>query len=196
MTRYDVRGLQLEIGDDPRVYAPSDDTFLMLRAIEVGRENVLEIGTGSGMISVWCARRGARVVCTDINPHAVRLARANASRNHVKLEVIRCDMFGPFRGMFDVVIFNPPYLPTEPGDVTGDRWLDAALNGGRDGREFLRLFMNNVGLHMGKQARAYILRSSLAGPVTLGRDGLKERTVASLALDFEKLHVHEITRSH
>jgi release factor glutamine methyltransferase len=204
LPRYDIRGKALDILELEQVYPPSDDTFLMLNAIEIGRkrsqyggpERVLEIGTGTGITAIYCARRGATVVGTDINPHAVRLARLNAARNRVALGVIRTDMFNGINFRFDVVIFNPPYLPTKKADLTGDRWLDASVSGGRDGKEFIRLFMNTVGYHFNEKGRAYILVSSLAGKVDLGRDGFESKVIASVHLGFHDLEVHEIWRSH
>jgi release factor glutamine methyltransferase len=204
MPDYVINGKNIRIRELEQVYPPSDDTFLMLNSIEVGKRNgaqggperVLEIGTGSGIISIYCAKMGASVVCTDINPWAVRLARANAVRNRVSLEAIRTDMFAGLNHRFDVVIFNPPYLPTDKEDVTGDRWLDASVNGGRDGKEFIRRFMNTVGYHFNDTGRAYILVSSFAGKVDLGRDGFESRVVCSVHLNFHDLAVHEIKRSH
>jgi len=204
MPDYVIKGRNLKIREMEQVYPPSDDTLLMLNSIEVGKrrgehggpERVLEIGTGSGIIGIYCAKMGASVVCTDINPWAVRLARSNAARNRVSIEAIRTDMFRGLNSRFDVVIFNPPYLPTGKEDVTGDRWLDASVNGGRDGKEFIRQFMNTVGSHFEDTGRAYILVSSLAGKVDLGRDGFESRAVGSVHLNFHDLAVHEIKRSH
>ncbi len=66
---------------------------------------VLEIGTGSGYIAA-ALKEVADVIATDINPHAVCAAKQKG------VEVVRTDLADGLRGPFDLVIFNPPYLPT------------------------------------------------------------------------------------
>ena len=113
----------------PEVYAPAEDTWLLLRAAREecrDGERVLEIGCGSGAVSGALCQR-ARVLATDINPHAVQEARDRG------VEVLRTDLFSGICGQFDLILFNPPYLPTDP-DERMDDWLEYALDGGPDGR--------------------------------------------------------------
>ena len=98
---------------------------------------VLEVGTGSGHIAASLAGRAALVVALDINPHAVRAARRR------DVEVIRADLFAGVRGPFDLVLFNPPYLPTAP-DERLDDWLEYALDGGPDGRRTIARFLDGL----------------------------------------------------
>jgi len=124
--RSPVKGIELEIREAAGVYGPLDDTFLMIEAlenIELGKK-VLELGTGTGMIAIYCSKRGAEVTATDINEEALRLARENAELNGERIEFIKSDLFEAVKGRFDAAIFNPPYLPDEePRDV--------ALDGGK-----------------------------------------------------------------
>ncbi len=78
--------------------------------------NVLDMGTGSGVVAVFAAQWAARVVAVDVNPAAVRCARINVLLNEVddRVEVREGNLFAPVRAaLFDVVLFNPPYLPGE-----------------------------------------------------------------------------------
>ena len=62
------------------VYVPSDDTFALLEeALKVVRETdcVLEVGTGSGIISKFLSKKAKSVIATDINPYAIKNARIN-----------------------------------------------------------------------------------------------------------------------
>lgn len=81
----------------PNVYAPGFFTDSMWFARElpviVGQGSVLEVGTGTGIISIACARAGARVTATDINPDAIKNARQNALRNNVYIQLIDSDLF-------------------------------------------------------------------------------------------------------
>lgn len=74
-----------------------------------------EIGAGSGMVAIWCARRGAQVTASDISKSAVAAIQANAARNRVDMQVIHADLFeGMPAQTFDLIIINPPYYPGEP----------------------------------------------------------------------------------
>jgi len=109
-----------------QVYSPAEDSYLLLRAAlrEVRlTDRVLEVGTGSGYVAAELVGRAAQVVTTDINPHAVECARARG------LAAVRTDLFAGLSGPFDLVIFNPPYLPTAPEERIDD-WLEHALDGG------------------------------------------------------------------
>jgi len=110
----------LAIEMHPEVYEPSEDTFQLLEVINVKKDDkVLEIGTGSGLISLACTQNGANVVCTDINPFAVELAKKNFLVNNALLngnyDIRLGNLFDvlTFDDKFDIIIFNPPYLPTK-----------------------------------------------------------------------------------
>lgn len=194
MPGYKVNGVELIIEDHPQVYPPSDDTLLLAGSIGPVRGRVLEIGTGSGLIAVLCARLGARVVATDINPHAVRLARHNAARNGVGVDSVETDLFDGIRGAFDIVVFNPPYLPTTRGDITGDRWLDVSVDGGPDGLGPARRFLAGLESHLSPEGRAFTLYSSLSGGRLEAPAGFASSAVAEKKLVFELLTVLEVHR--
>jgi release factor glutamine methyltransferase len=140
------------------VYQPAEDTFLLLRAAEkevTPDDRVLEIGVGSGYISsrlVSCRM----VAGTDINPHAVRTAY------HAGVPMVRTDLCAGIRQVFDLVIFNPPYLPTNPEERVDD-WLEYALDGGENGREVIIRFIACLSEVLVPGGRALLLISSLTG---------------------------------
>ncbi|MDT8357958.1 MAG: class I SAM-dependent methyltransferase [Methanomicrobiaceae archaeon] len=149
-----------EIGGHPQVYPPSEDSRLLLAAVldEVRPgDRVLEIGTGSGYIAAEIAPRVARMTATDINPHAVMSARARG------VEAVCTDLFSGLAGPFDLVLFNPPYLPTEPEDRIED-WLEYALDGGATGRGVIERFFEDVDRVLAPFGRILLLVSSLTGP--------------------------------
>ena len=86
---------------------------------------VLDLGTGSGVAGLAVARWAREVVAIDVNPDAVRAARANAALNGLecRFEAREGDLFGPVEGeRFDVVLFNPPYFRGEPRDRRDLAW--------------------------------------------------------------------------
>lgn len=141
------------------VYSPAEDTYLLLNAsLRIIRPGyrVLEIGTGSGEIAAALMGAGGWVAATDINP----LAASYAHRRGVP--VIRCDLFEGIRGTFDLILFNPPYLPTAP-DERIDDWLEYALDGGEDGRDTIRRFLTDAPAFLSKNGKILLLISSLTG---------------------------------
>jgi len=144
--------------DPAQVYQPEADTCLLLdasrREIRHG-DRVLEIGTGSGTIASELSRV-TNLVATDINPHAVHCAKERG------VEVIRTDLFEGIRGPFDLVLFNPPYLPTRPEERLDD-WLEYALDGGESGRDVIERFAAGVGPVLSPEGRILLLISSLTG---------------------------------
>ena len=73
-------------------------------------EQVLDLGTGSGVNAVLAATRGAQVLAVDINPAALDAASADATRNSVdgRVEVRHSDVFDAVEGCFDLIMFDPP----------------------------------------------------------------------------------------
>jgi release factor glutamine methyltransferase len=98
---------------------------------------VLEIGCGSGIISKALRHRARWVVATDVNPAALRRLRREG------VEVLRADLFAGIRGRFDLVLFNPPYLPTEEDEGPGG-WINFAFDGGKTGRETIGRFLEGL----------------------------------------------------
>ena len=90
-----------------------------------GNATALDLGTGCGVQGVFAAARGYEVTATDVNPEAVRCARANAILNRMEdwIGVLEGDLFAPVGGQtFDLVIFNPPFFDGEPGSTFDLAW--------------------------------------------------------------------------
>lgn len=142
------------------VYEPSEDSFLLADAAlsEIkGCERIIEIGCGSGIISaVIKTDTKANVIGIDINPHAAQCTRENG------VDVIRGDMLSCIKGKFDLIIFNPPYLPTKE-EEREKGWINLALDGGCDGRSVIFRFLEDAGRCLDSGGRILMLVSSLTG---------------------------------
>ena len=183
-------------GVDGHVYQPAEDSALLAKAAiddMDAPERVLEVGTGSGWVAEQVASEtNARVVGSDLNPHACQQARERG------VAAVRADLVAPFADDgFDVVLFNPPYLPTDPDNEWGD-WMEHALSGGEDGRRLIVPFLDDVGRVLTTGGAVYLLVSSLTGyeiVVDLAEDaGFVTTEVAQESYPFEVLSVLRLTR--
>ena len=151
---------------DKNVYEPAEDTFLLAENLHVRKkERVLEIGTGCGIIAVLAAEKGARVVATDINFHALKCAKNNAKQNRVseKVEFRLGSIFEPIKPdeKFDLIIFNAPYLPSEK-PLEKQSLIERAWSGGREGRELIDAFISQVSKFIKETGRVLLVQSSLS----------------------------------
>jgi release factor glutamine methyltransferase len=178
------------------VYPPRADSFLLLPFARVAAgSSFLEVGTGAGEIALAAARRGARVVATDLNPHALRQLRERARGERLRVDVVRTDLARGL-GRFDRVVFNPPYLPTRPEERDPDRWHNLALDGGSDGTDPSARWIDELGEHLTGAGEGYLLVSTVQPAV--GRASLARRwgalggtleVVARQPLEGERLEV-------
>ncbi|BDZ69982.1 HemK2/MTQ2 family protein methyltransferase [Methanobacterium petrolearium] len=148
----------------PEVYEPAEDTFLFAENLQVERkDNVLEIGTGTGLIAIIASRGCRTVTATDVNPQAIDCAVKNIIANKAyNIELRKGNLFEPVQDeKFDLILFNTPYLPTDEDERVDDE-LDAAWNGGVDGREVIDQFLEGLKDHLKPGGRVQLVQSSLS----------------------------------
>lgn len=181
----DRRGIETD------VYEPAEDSLLLAETavaeIDPG-DLVLDVGTGSGFVGSRIHDDvGARVVGSDLNPHACRRAR------DAGIEAVRTDLVTPFRDdHFDVVTFNPPYLPTDE-DAARDDWVEVALTGGESGRAVIEPFLDDVGRVLARDGVVLLLVSTLTGVDAVveraGDRGFSSVVLAESSFPYETLVV-------
>jgi len=178
------------IHSDPDVYPPSEDSILFIKSLNVAKgERVLEIGCGSGVVSIHCAKNGCSVTCGDINPKAVELTRKNAEENGVSIDVVETDVYSEISGTFNTILFNLPYLPVDEDGLLARSW-----SGGPDGLGPLPDLMKGAPDHLYEGGRVVIVVSSLMDTQALWDllDDYEVTTIGETKLFFEKLAVLEI----
>ncbi|MHC1564082.1 MAG: HemK2/MTQ2 family protein methyltransferase [Candidatus Hecatellaceae archaeon] len=117
----------------PGVFRPGKltKTSLLLAENMVSCEgfDVLDVGCGTGILSLLAARKARRVVAVDVNPKAVECTRLNAEANGLesRVDVRLGSLFQPLKPgeAFNLILFNPPYLPGKPGSLSEAGWLDS-----------------------------------------------------------------------
>jgi release factor glutamine methyltransferase len=143
----------LELAVDPAVLIPRPETELLVDlALDRNPASVLDVGTGSGAIALAIKRHRpeARVVATDASAAALEVARRNAVRLNLEVELRLGRWFEPVAGeRFEAIISNPPYV------VVGDPHLAAlpyepriALLGGADGLDGFRVLAREAPAHL------------------------------------------------
>jgi len=139
MRVYRYGNIRLEV--PPQVFHPGFffSTKLLLnyiRRFELQGKNFLEPGCGSGLISIYAAKKGANVTATDINPVAIKYLHTNAANNTVELKIILSDLFQDIpRQPFDFIVINPPFYKKQPRTELEYAWFC-----GENGEYFAELF--------------------------------------------------------
>ena len=113
----------------PGVFFPhfTISTKILLQFLETKKlfnKTLLELGCGTGIISVYSAQKGAKVTSSDINPAAIENVMLNANKNKVELFPILSDLFTLIpKQQFNYIIINPPYYPKAPENRAEEAWF-------------------------------------------------------------------------
>ena len=160
----DFYGYKIKV--DERVLIPRPETeelaLQVVNSAEDGYE-ILDLCTGSGAIAVAVSKetekRGVsvKVTAADISDGALALAKENAAANDAKIKFVKSDMFTRIRGRYNIIVSNPPYIPTDEIDTLQREVKDfeprSALDGGKDGLDFYRI--------IAKEAPKYLARGGM-----------------------------------
>ncbi len=204
------------------VYEPMEDSELLAKwAAKCSKGIVLDMGTGSGVQAIAAARNAEIVLGVDVSRKAVEEARKNAvdagirnafffesdlfsffdmlkeKRNFSKIAKVindkRIACFLSGEPAFDVILFNPPYLPHDKGIE------DRSLYGGAKGHETVERFMDSVSGFLKKEGIILIVFSSITGLERV--EGIFSehcfdfKRIDERKIFFESLYVYELRKS-
>ncbi|RRO16681.1 class I SAM-dependent methyltransferase [Saccharopolyspora rhizosphaerae] len=158
LTGVDVPALGARIHPDHGVFSPVRGEYVDLVAaapVPVERPVAFDLGTGTGVLAAVLARRGARVVATDINPRAVACARANVDRLGLADRVVveHADLWPA--GRADLVVCNPPWIPARPTSALELGVYD-------EGSDVLHRFLGGLAEHLEPGGEGWLVLSDLA----------------------------------
>ena len=176
------------------VYEPAEDTFLLYETIErevKGKvERALDMGTGSGFLAKLLLKKARNVTAVDKDPEALEYVRKKVK----KAELVESDLFRNVKGKFDLITFNPPYLPK-------DDWRFGKEDhtiGGKEGYETVVRFIKQLKKHLKKGGTCLLLVSSLTKPRKveeyISEAGFTFKVVNRKKLFFETLFVYSIRK--
>ncbi len=126
----------------PGVFFSSGVLATEIERLRPNGMSVLDVGCGSGLLSLVAARAGAVVTAIDINAEAVSATMSNATANGLNIEVLQSDLFAALDGrMFDLIVVNPPYYAKDPVDDAERAWFAGADLG------YFERFFSGLGNH-------------------------------------------------
>ncbi len=152
----------------PGVFRPISDTWLLAGALDeeplLRGGRVLDLCSGSGALAVRAALGGAReVVAVDVSRRAVATIRLNATLNRTRVRAVRGNLFSAVPGeRFDVIVSNPPYVPSERDELP-TRGPERAWDAGHDGRAVLDTICAGAADHLCPGGVVLLVHSSLLG---------------------------------
>lgn len=155
----DFCGYKIKV--DERVLIPRPETedlaMMVVSMVKTGRK-VLDLCTGSGAIAIAVAKElekkniCAEITASDISEDALTLAKENAELNGASVQFIQSDLFEKLEGEYDIVVSNPPYIPTATVQTLQREVRDfephLALDGGEDGLDIYRKIARQAAAHI------------------------------------------------
>tara|TARA_Y100000310_G_C20476040_1_gene712464 strand:- start:231 stop:767 length:537 start_codon:yes stop_codon:yes gene_type:complete len=173
-------------------YKPAEDSIFLSKILKekIKSKNIkaLDIGTGSGIQSRTLIEIGIpkeNITAVDINSEAL----AEAKKLGVK--TLKSNLFLKIKNKFDLIAFNPPYLPESEFDNEPD------TTGGKNGDEVIIKFIKQLKNHLTKKGTCYLLTSSLTPnkkwQEIAKESGLTIKKIATEKIFFEELYIWEIT---
>jgi len=176
------------------VYKPGEDSYLLQRHVEqLVSGRVLDMGTGSGIQAVTAALKDnvSHVFAVDINPAALIAVEKRAITYGVfdKIDLQLSDLFGSIEGLFDWILFNTPYLPSE-GDADEVSWA-----GGEIGGELIRQFLDNAQDYLDLDGSILMIYSSQSGLSADDFSGYKFELLEEIGMFFEKIYCVRLSPS-
>ncbi|KAI4367446.1 hypothetical protein MLD38_023185 [Melastoma candidum] len=199
----------------PEVYDPCDDSFALVDALLADRSNLLEhepkicmeIGCGSGYVITSLALMlgkespGSFYIATDVNPDAVATTQKTLQAHEVDAEVVTCDIASGLEhrlaGMVDVMVVNPPYVPTPEDEVGGDG-ITAAWAGGIDGRTVIDRILPVADNLLSDKGWLYMVTLTTNNPsqicLKMKEWGYASRIIVQRSTEEESLHIIKFWR--
>ncbi|MBL8777756.1 MAG: methyltransferase [Acidimicrobiales bacterium] len=162
----------------PGVFAPISDSWQLADAVRreplLAGSTALDLCTGSGVVAVAAAERGASVTAVDVSRRALLATWWNARRNGTRVRLRRGRLFAPVAGeRFDLISANPPYVPAD-GEALPTHGPERAWAAGPDGRAVLDRICDEAPGHLWPGGVLLVVHSSL-----IDVDATVERMVAA-----------------
>ncbi|CAH9122291.1 unnamed protein product [Cuscuta epithymum] len=208
------------VSSHPEVYEPCDDSFALVDALLTDEANLsdhrptfcMEVGCGSGYVitslalillryDVLASKPPSYYIATDINPHAVRVTCETADAHNVDVECINTDIASGLEtrlaGLVDVLVVNPPYVPT-PEEEVGREGITSAWAGGENGVSVINKILPVADKLLSERGWLYLLTLAANNPsgicLQMRKKGYASRVILKRSTEEESLHVIKFWR--
>jgi release factor glutamine methyltransferase len=181
------------------IYQPEEDSYLLskyAKQLIKPKDKVLDMGCGSGIQSETALNNKADVIGIDINPNAVKHCKTSKYTKKAKFFV--SDLFNKFnnsKNKFDIILFNPPYLP----DENDPEEIKAYTTGGKHGWEIIEKFITNADTHLKNEGMILMVFSNLTIKKKVDEILINHlfeyQLLEEKSIFFEKLYCYKITKS-
>lgn len=185
------------------VYMPEDDSYLLLETIKkesnLSNKIILEMGAGSGVISIDLSYIVKKVYAVDLDKDSmtyikkeIKKINSNKTKSIKNIQLINSDLFSNVNKelRFDMIVFNPPYLPNEKKIKN-----DIALNGGSEGNEIIIKFLEQAKDYLNVNGEIILLFSSFSkrNKILKTAESLNYsyKLLSKKIIFFEKLYVYK-----
>ncbi len=157
-------------------------------------ESFLELGAGTGIISILAAKKGAAVFASDISGKAIQNIELNAAKNNVQINIFTSDLFKNIPYMqFDYIIINPPYYSRDPGEEEEYAWFCGS------NFEYFKSLFNSLSNYIGKDSKVFMILSEVCDIQKIKSIGLENEFVWKIKIKKqfcgEKNYIFEIKKS-
>ena len=154
----------------------------------------LELGAGTGIISILAAKKGAAVFASDISSKAVQNIELNAAKNNVQINIFTSDLFKNIPYMqFDYIIINPPYYSRNPGEEEEYAWFCGS------NFEYFKSLFNSLSNYIGKDSKVFMILSEVCDIQKIKSIGLENEFAWKIKMKKqfwgEKNYIFEIKKS-
>jgi len=173
------------------IYQPAEDSYILketlkiyLKKIKDKNIKIIDMGSGSGIQAETCRKLGyVNILTGDINPNVIKHLKQQGFKS------IKSDLFSKIKQKFDLIIFNPPYLPEDKYDKEPD------TTAGKKGYEIIIKFLEQAKNHLNQDGSIILLFSSLSKPEIIKKQatelGYKLKLINKKKIFFEELFVFE-----
>ncbi len=176
------------------IYEPNEDSYLLAEFVrKYAHGKVLDMGTGSGIQAKTALENTKNVLAADINTEAVKFCKKKG------IKAIKSDLFKNIHEKFDLIIFNPPYLPLER-DYASIRMTekdftyvnDISIVGGKKGHETIERFLKEAKKYLKNNGKILLSFSNISGNIKeiIKNHNYKFKKVGERKIFFETLYVY------
>ncbi|SNX82877.1 related to MTQ2 - Putative S-adenosylmethionine-dependent methyltransferase [Melanopsichium pennsylvanicum] len=212
--------------DFRKVYEPAEDSFILLDALEADASLLsssllrsstsssplcVEIGSGSGIVlsflSAILGSTSATYIGTDLNPHANKCTISTGKANGVAIGAVNTSLMSGLRpridGKVNVLLFNPPYVPTEEDEeqmAQGNPGIEGSWAGGSTGTNLVDTLIDEgvIKQVLAPEGRLYLVAIKQNDPARLVKrlqaQELDAEVVLARRAGREHLHVIRATK--